>query len=70
MLVNKNYPVYVFTTMEYDIATKQVFLTGHDMLNRNNYLLELNPKTGDLTQVVVLPGVVQSGISTYCPKGW
>lgn len=69
----------VFTAVEYDVATKQAFVMASiiKQSDASHSSLALNPvelyavdtQQGELTKVLPIVGIVQEGISTYCPKG-
>lgn len=55
--------------LAYDVNTKQIFINAYWVSQSKNYIMQLNPTTGILSTVVQVPGIVQVGISTYCPNG-
>jgi hypothetical protein len=67
VLLNATYSNVVLTNIQYDVGLKAIYLVGYVPAQSKNFLWQLFPN-GTLTQIVALPGIVQTSLSTYCQK--
>jgi len=65
---HKGFLNQVLTNAAYDQLTRQYFINSYDSILSENYLTELFPLDGTLTQLVKIPGIVQVDISAYSSK--
>jgi len=58
----------VLDNIAYDYSTKEVIVNAYDTTESKNWVIQWVPPS-TVVRLVEVPGIVQVGISTYCPNG-